>query len=34
MSTQDDDQQSQGVVWAVLIGVVQLPVSPPSGLRV
>ena len=27
MSTQDDDQQSQGVVWAVLIGVVLLAVS-------
>ena len=32
MSTQDDDQQSQGVVWAVLIGVVLLAVSLAIGM--
>ena len=32
MSTQDDDQQSQGVVWAVLIGVVLLAVSLTIGM--
>ena len=32
MSTQNDDQQSQGVVWAVLIGVVLLAVSLAIGM--
>ena len=32
MSTQDDDQQSQGAVWAVLIGVVLLAVSLAIGM--
>ena len=32
MSTQDDDQQSQGGVWAVLIGVVLLAVSLAIGM--
>lgn len=32
MSTQDDDKQSQGVVWAVLIGVVLLAVSLAIGM--
>ena len=32
MSTQDDDQQSQGVVWAVLFGVVLLAVSLAIGM--
>ena len=32
MSTHDDDQQSQGVVWAVLIGVVLLAVSLAIGM--
>ena len=32
MSTQDDDQQSQGVVWAVLIGMVLLAVSLAIGM--
>ena len=32
MSTQNDDQQSQGAVWAVLIGVVLLAVSLAIGM--
>lgn len=32
MSTQDDDKQGQGVVWAVLIGVVLLAVSLAIGM--